>query len=154
MQEQSSTKEPATSAELSPRDQEIIDRARKSKTNAANSLNLKKHGLIDKKNRRNSFERTIKRVQSELSPAQRIFSKFIHCKLVESISDFIGSTIARPNAILAGSIVSFLFTVGIYVLAKTIGYTLSGFETIAAFLVGWAIGIFYDYIYVLATGNK
>lgn len=136
---------------LSPRDQEIIDNARKSKNKSAK---LKKHGLIDNSKRAESFERTIKRVQSELSPGKRLFSKIIHSKCIESTSDFLAATLARPNAILAGSVVSFLFTLGIYVLAKTIGYDLSGFETIAAFVVGWAIGIFYDYLYLLATGNK
>ena len=75
---------------------------------------------------------------------RRLFSQFIHIRTVYSLSELLGATIARPNAILLGAIVSFLFTLTTYLLAKNYGYTLSGFEAIGAFIVGWAIGILFD----------
>jgi hypothetical protein len=79
----------------------------------------------------------------------RTFSKIIHNKYVELTSDFLGNTIARPNALLVGAIMAFTLTIILYTIAKTIGYNLSGSETIAAFAIGWAIGIIYDYLRVL-----
>jgi hypothetical protein len=154
--EESPNTEPTQSEKdaLSARDQEIIDQARSAKTNAAIARKSKKHGIIDKKKRAESLNRTIKRVQDELSPGRRLFSKFIHAKPVEAVSDFLAATIARPNAILAGSVVSFFLTLTVYVTAKKIGYDLSGFETIAAFILGWVIGVAYDYLRLLITGNK
>lgn len=61
---------------------------------------------------------------------------------------------ARPNAILAGSVVAFFAVLGVYLLAKNLGYVLSGFETIAAFVIGWIIGILYDYFRTMITGKK
>ena len=96
----------------------------------------------------------MKQVQTELSPTSRAFSKTIHNKAVEKTSEALGATIARPNAILSGAVMAFILTLAVYVTAKTIGYQLSGFETIAAFVVGWVIGIIYDYFRALVTGKS
>jgi hypothetical protein len=111
-------------------------------------------GPVGKKLKETSFKRQMKEVQTELSPTARTFSKVIHNKTVEKASDVVGSTIARPNAILAGSVSAFVLTLAVYVIAKNIGYQLSGFETIAAFIVGWVIGTVYDYLRLIVTGKK
>jgi hypothetical protein len=93
-------------------------------------------------------------VQKELPASNRAFSKIIHNSFVEKTSDVIGDTVARPNALFAGAFVAFVLTILTYTIAKTIGYSLSGFETIAAFIIGWIIGITYDYLRILITGKK
>ena len=138
---------------LSPRDQEIIEKAKKAKNIAAKKAASTKNGLIEKKARKKSLENTIKQVQVELEPPKRLISKFIHNRFIEGVSDFLAATLARPNAIFAGSVVSFILTLGVYVISKTIGYEISGFETIAAFILGWVIGILYDYLHLLITGK-
>lgn len=111
-------------------------------------------GSISKKQRNESYARTIKQVQNELPIGNRLFSKVIHNPVIEKTSDIIGNTIARPNAMLSGAVVAFVLTLLTYTIAKTIGYALSGFETIAAFIIGWILGIVYDYLLVLITGGK
>lgn len=113
-----------------------------------------RRGVISKKQKEASFKNTMKHVQNELPAGSRAFSKVIHAKGVEKTSEVLGATVARPNAILAGAVCAFILTLGVYVLAKTIGYKLSGFETIAAFIVGWTLGIIYDYMRVMITGKK
>jgi len=49
---------------------------------------------------------------------------------------------------------AFLLTLIIYVIAKTFGYNLSGFETIGAFIIGWILGVVYDYLKILFVGKK
>lgn len=112
-----------------------------------------RRGAISKSQKNASFKREMKEVQAQLSPASRAFSKVIHTKAVEQASDAIGSTIARPNAILAGAVTAFIVTLVVYLVAKNIGYRLSGFETIGAFIVGWIVGIVYDYLRALVTGK-
>ena len=157
------------SAELSPRDIEAqAERTRieamktavdikdsnkkiqKAKDRSASS----KRGLINKKQRDESYKRTMKRVQNELPASSGTFSKIIHNKVIEKTSDVIASTIARPNAILFGAIFAFILPLLTYTLSKTIGYALSGFETILAYLVGWIHGITYDYLRITITGKK
>lgn len=74
----------------------------------------------------------------------RIFSQFIHSRSVSSLSTVISRTIARPNAILFGAIFSFSLTLAAYLLSKNLGYSLSGFESMGAFLLGWTVGILFD----------
>ena len=114
----------------------------------------KKRGPVSKKERKAAFNKTMAEVRSEMSPASRTFSKIIHNPAIEKTSEVVGSTIARPNAILSGSVMAFVLTAGVYLVAKHFGYVLSGTETIAAFILGWTIGIIYDYIRVLIFGKE
>ena len=114
----------------------------------------RKHGVVSKKERTASYERHMKQVQAEMKPAQKAFSKVIHNPAVEKTSEIVGSTIARPNAILAGAVVAFFAVLIVYLISKQLGYALSGFESIGAFMVGWIIGILYDFFKVMITGKK
>lgn len=158
-----------TTNELSPRDAEAqaervkqealglaisVESSGNEKDKINNKSLFSKKGPISKKIRDESYSRTMKQVQSELSIGEKIFSKVIHNKVIEKTSDITGSTIARPNAMLAGAIFAFLISLVTYLTAKTIGYQLSGFETILAFTFGWLIGIIYDYFRLLFAGKK
>lgn len=123
-------------------------------TRARDNSPAARRGVISKAQKNASYKRTLSHIQSELKPGSRAFSKVIHAKGVEQASEVVGATIARPNAVLAGAVSAFILTLAVYVLAKTLGYQLSGFETIAAFIAGWVIGVVYDYLRVLITGKK
>jgi len=101
-----------------------------------------------------SFKATMTEVQSHMSAPSRTFSKVIHNPTVEKVSEVTGNTIARPNALLSGAIFAFLLTLAVYLVAKNIGYQLSGFESIGAFILGWIIGIVYDFLKVMVTGRQ
>jgi hypothetical protein len=113
-----------------------------------------RRGSINKRDLDATYKRTMKQVQSELSAPSRAFSKIIHVKAVEKTSEALESTIARPNAILAGAVAAFIFTLAIYLIAKNFGYRLSGFETIGGFILGWIIGLLFDYFRVMITGKR
>lgn len=85
---------------------------------------------------------------------QRLFSKFIHARAVALVSDAIGNTLARPNALLFGAIFSFSATLIAYLFAKNLGYSLSGFESIGAFIFGWVLGLAYDFLKLMVTGKR
>ena len=55
---------------------------------------------------------------------------------------------------LAGAIGAFIITLAIYLIAKSYGYRLSGFETIGGFILGWIIGILFDFFRVMITGKR
>lgn len=110
-------------------------------------------GHATKKQRKAAYTRTMKQIQAEMSTPQRTFSKFIHNRVVEKTSDIVGNTVARPNAIFAGGLCASILTFAIYAIAKYYGYPLSGFESIGAFMLGWVLGILYDYFRVLITGK-
>jgi len=156
-------------SELSPRD--IEARTEKAKAEALESAisvesvgqekdtnygsrGATKKARTNKKQKKDSFKKQMSHVQADLPVVSKSFSKIIHNPFIEKTSDIAGATIARPNALLSGSIFSFVLTLAVYWVAKDIGYTLSGFETILAFVVGWTLGIVYDYIKLILTGKK
>ena len=99
---------------------------------------------ITKADRTDSYRKTMKKMQSELSPASRTFSKVIHNPAVEKASEAIGSTVARPNLIIAGALGA-ISSVIVYFIARHYGYVLSGSETIILFGCGWVIGAIIEY---------
>lgn len=107
-----------------------------------------------KASRKAAFNKEMKAVQSEMSAPSRSFSKVIHNPVIEKTSDAIGSTIARPNAIVAGAVAAFILTGALYIWAKYAGYPLSGFESIGAFVVGWLVGIIFDFTRIMITGKR
>ena len=107
-----------------------------------------------KKQRSNSYENTMDHIRSEMRGPARTFSKIIHNSSVEKVSEVVGSTIARPNAIVAGSTAAMIMTLAVFIVAKRYGYQLSGFETIGSFTVGWILGVIYDYIRIGFAGKR
>jgi hypothetical protein len=109
---------------------------------------------VTKQTRDAAYNELMKLVRTELNGPSRAFSKVIHSPFVERSSEVIGGTLARPNAILAGSGTALVLVLSVYLLSRTFGYQLSGFETIGAFLLGWAVGLIYDYVRVMAYGRR
>lgn len=92
--------------------------------------------------------------QSQMSPAGRTFSKLIHNPAVEKVSDISSKTVARPNAILAGSMMAFALVLSVYLIARHYGYPLSGTETMLAFAFGWVLGLMFDYFKAMFNGGR
>lgn len=112
------------------------------------------NSIITREDRDVSYDQTMERVRRELPRSTRTFSKFIHSPVIEKSSEVIGNTFARPNSILAGGISAFVIVLGLYSYARYAGFSLQGSETIAAFLIGWLLGILFDFFRVMLTGKK
>lgn len=103
--------------------------------------------------RKQAFDTIMQEVHAQMPPVQRTFSKFIHAPVVEKVSDVTGKTVARPNAILAGSVSAFVLVLAVYLVARHYGYPLSGAETMVAFVAGWLLGIVFDFLRLMITGR-
>ena len=109
---------------------------------------------ITQSDRMTGYQQTMNQARQELPRSLRPFSRFIHNRIVERVSEIIGGTLARPNAILAGSISAFVVVLALYSYARYAGFSLQGSETIAAFMLGWLIGVVFDLIRKLVTSKK
>ena len=109
---------------------------------------------VTSKQKKNQYKKTLQQTQSHMALPSRTFSKFIHIPAVEKASDAIGSTIARPNAILMGGLFSLVIVTTVYLIAKHYGYSLSGGETIVAFGLGWILGRIIDYARLMSTNRR
>src|SRR5690606_6283914 len=103
--------------------------------------------------RAQAYDSIMTDARSHMTPAGRSFSKVIHNPVVESTSNVVGATIARPNAILAGSFMAFIVVLGVFLVARYYGYPLSGSESIVAFAGGWMLGIVFDYLRTMISGR-
>lgn len=112
------------------------------------------HRVQGPHNTEQSYKHTMQTIQRDMSAPERAFSKVIHNKTVEKVSDVAGTTIARPNAILSGAVCAFLIVGGLYLHARYLGYELRGSETMLAFLLGWALGIAFDLLRGMITGKR
>lgn len=104
--------------------------------------------------RKEAYERTMIEMRGNLSPARRAFSSVIHNPVVEGVSEVAGKTVARPNAVLGGSMMAFFVVLIVFLVARHYGYPLSGSETIFAFAAGWVLGIVFDYLRIMITGRR
>lgn len=91
-----------------------------------------------------SFDKTMQHTRTQMSAPARAFSKIIHAPAVEKVSDLLGSTVARPDAVLSGSVTALLLTLALYLTARYMGFELPGSVTVAAFVVGWLLGVVFD----------
>jgi len=147
-----------TSLEVEHEAKELARSAEKDKQHAEKHIapaEKRQERLIrNKKTLDASFDREMKTVRSQMPPVSKAFSTIIHTKAVERTSEAASKTVARPNAILAGSTFALIFTAALYFWAKGAGYPLSGFETIAAFIIGWLCGIIFDFVRIAITGKS
>lgn len=138
--------------------EKAYEKAEKDPSQAENSRGASekqpKKQSISRASKEANFKRVMNDIQPQLSPTSRTFSKVIHNRVIEVTSDTVGKTVARPNAILAGAIFAFILTLAAYLIGRYFGYPLSGFESIGAFILGWVIGILYDFLRVMITGKK
>lgn len=93
------------------------------------------------------FSNSMRTVRSQLSPAQRNFSKLIHAKPVEVTSELLEETIFRPSFLWGGVIGGILLGSSLYIFARIQGFRLSGSEFIAGVLVGGVIGLIVERLF-------
>lgn len=118
------------------------EQGREKRSHQANRHNTSP--TLHREDREASFGQTMEQVRKQLPRSTRTFSTFIHHPAIERVSEFLGKTIARPNAILAGGLTAFITVLALYFYAKYAGFTLQGSETIVAFAVGWVLGLAFD----------
>lgn len=112
--------------------------------NSLETSHEKTGGVLTTKDKTKIYKDTLAKTQSELKGTSRTFSKIIHNRVVESSSELLSKTVARPTSILYGSILAFAVMLVVYLFAKKNGFELSGSELILLFAAGWILGIIAD----------
>ena len=88
-----------------------------------------------------SFKESMKKVQSQMTPSGRAFSRFIHSPVVEVASEVTARTVARPSSLLGAGVVGLLGIGAITFLAKHTGFSLSGSELPLLMAGGALVGV-------------
>lgn len=133
---------------------EKADHQRKDSSQKESATKEKLRSAPSKKQLAKTFDVQMDGVRAEMDGGSKLFSRIIHIKVIERVSDTIATTIARPNAMFSGSISAFIVITAVYFLARHYGYRLSGSEAIGAFILGWVMGIIYDYLSSLSNKRR
>lgn len=93
-----------------------------------------------------AYRRTLNKIQSHLSPLERVESRFIHHPTVEIVSDSVAKTIGRPIALLSGSIVALLGSIYVLYLSKHVGFHYNYSLILLLFVGGLLAGLITELI--------
>lgn len=131
-------------AEARSRDELLDQRDAKEKDEPQAIVNSELKGM--------AYQRTLNRVRKDLSAPERAFSKVIHNKTIESVSEVASKTVARPSGILAGGIVAFLGSSTFLWLTKHYGYEYNFLLLMMFFVAGFALGLLIELF--IRSGQK
>ncbi len=87
------------------------------------------------------FNTEMKQVQAQMRPSARTFSKVIHNKTVERVSDAAQKSIFRPSALIGGAVLGLLLGLVVYIVALLNHYIISSYEILLLFVVGALVGV-------------
>ncbi len=104
--------------------------------------------------RQQAYDEIMLETREHLPATEKVFSTVIHQPIIEKVSDVTANTVARPNAILSGSIAAFFVVLAVYLIARHFGYPLSGSEALLVFIAGWLLGNLFDFFRAMARGNQ
>jgi hypothetical protein len=96
--------------------------------------------LVNKQLKDMAFSRAMTRTRKKLSAPSKAFSKIIHAPFVDSSSEFIGKTVARPSSMMGGAIFAFVGTSILLWATKHYGYEYNYLLVILLFVGGAIIG--------------
>jgi hypothetical protein len=95
------------------------------------------HHLLKK----DSYKSLLKQTQSRLPKASRQFSKIVHQKNIEAISNVGAQTIARPSGLLGGGIGALVGSITLLYTSKHYGFRYNYAFFLVTFLAGFLVGL-------------
>jgi hypothetical protein len=97
--------------------------------------------FVGKELKGNNLKSSLRRVRKDLKPYQRPFSRLIHNRAVEKASEVGAKTIARPDGLLVGGVVSLLMSLGVLFVCRYYGYEYNYLIGLLSFPAGFILGI-------------
>jgi len=94
-----------------------------------------------------SYKSVMHRVEKQLPPYQRAFSKVIRNPAVDKTSVIVGDTIARPSGIIGGAGLAFFGLVLFGYYARTSGFVIPNSLFVVLVIGGWVGGLLFDFVF-------
>lgn len=96
--------------------------------------------IVNKQLKDMAFSRAMTRTRKKLSPVSRGFSKVIHNSFVDQSSEYVGKTIARPQAMMWGALFAFIGSSALLWITRHYGYEYNYLAVILLFVGGAIAG--------------
>jgi hypothetical protein len=96
---------------------------------------------IYKEMKSQTYGRTMGRIRQQLPAPERLMSKVMHQKTIDSVSDAMSKTIARPSGILGGGALALIGSSILLYMAKKYGFEYNFFMFFILVGCGFVLGI-------------
>lgn len=96
--------------------------------------------------KRESYKSLLKHTQNKLPVLKRQFSKLIHQKQIETISNISGQTVARPSGLLGGGLGALAGSITLLYYSKYYGFRYNYAFFLITFLCGFLLGLFVEFL--------
>lgn len=93
------------------------------------------------------FSRTVNRIRKELKGSDKLLSKIVHTKMVDSVSSAGEKTIARPIGLLGGGACAFFGSLIALYIAKHYGFKYNMLLFFILFVLGYLVTTLIELIY-------
>lgn len=101
-----------------------------------------------------AYRRTLQRLRSRLNSPERAISRLIHQPIIESSSNALSKTVARPSGLLGGAVLALVGSSLVLLMAKHYGFTYNYMLFIWLFIIGFVVGIVIDVITLTVRRNR
>lgn len=96
---------------------------------------------IDKSMKADAYTRSLRKIRSNLNAPERTFSKVVHAKPVEAVSNVTAKTVARPSSFLGGAVGALLGSSFLLYMSRQYGFTYNYTVFFVLFAGGFAVGL-------------
>ena len=103
--------------------------------------------FVQKELKKITLKKTIAKVQNELPPTERAFSKIVHAPVVDKLSSVGEKTIARPVGILGGGLLAFSGSLLSTYFARRFGMSYNIFMFVIFFATGYLVSTLLELLY-------
>jgi hypothetical protein len=87
-----------------------------------------------------AYKHTLKKVRGQLNVTDRAFSKVVHNKTIDTVSNAASKTVARPSAFLGGSFGALVGSAALLYISRQNGFTYNYTAIFALFVGGFFVG--------------
>lgn len=101
-----------------------------------------------------AYKRSLKKVRNNLNLPERTFSRIVHQRTVESVSNAASKTVARPSAFLGGSLGALLGSAALLYISRQNGFTYNYAIFLFLFVGGFIAGAAVELLLKLLLRHK
>lgn len=98
-------------------------------------------------------EQTLLKVQKNLPPIQRQFSRVVHNPVIETVSNIAGGTVARPSGLLSAGVFSLISSLVVVMICRFYGYEYNFVIGMAFFVLGFLVGLAIEFLIKLLKSH-
>ena len=96
---------------------------------------------ISKKLRSDTYSHSLRKIRTQLKAPDRTFSRIVHSRVLETVSNASAKTIARPSAFLGASFGALVGSAVLLYMSKQYGFTYNYSVLIVLFAGGFVLGL-------------